>query len=72
MLQVSLQREAQLRSEAASALAAGEAARGALGKLRKDQEGERERVKRAISDMKKKMDRCVHFAPCSSTRMINL
>ena len=30
-----------------------------MSKLRKDHEGERERVKKAISDMKKKMDRCI-------------
>ena len=31
---------------------------GALGKLRREQEAERERVKRAIAEMKRKLDRC--------------
>ena len=35
-----------------------EAGRGALTKLRKDHEGERERVKKVMGDLKKKMDRC--------------
>lgn len=37
--------------------AAAEAARAALAKARRDQEGERERVKKAMGDMKRKIDR---------------
>lgn len=60
VLQDWARREAELRAEAASAAAASEVARGALAKLRKDHEGERERVKKVIGDMKKKIDRCGH------------
>ena len=38
--------------------AAAKEKEGALGKLRREQEAERERVKRAIAEMKKKLDRC--------------
>lgn len=51
-------REAESRSERLAAASGVEAGRGALAKLRKDHEGERERVKKVMGDLKKKMDRC--------------
>lgn len=48
--------------EAVAARAAAEAAavegEAALARLRREQEVERERVKRALADLKKKLDRC--------------
>ena len=52
------QRSAELQTEAAAASEAAEAAKAAAAKLRKDQENERERVKKVMGDMKKKLDRC--------------
>ncbi len=56
------QRSAELQAEAAAASEAAEAAKAVAAKLRKDQENERERVKKLMGDMKKKMDRCSPFS----------
>jgi hypothetical protein len=48
-----------LQAEAAAASQAAEAAKAAAAKVRKDQENERERVKKLMGDMRKKLDRCV-------------
>ena len=58
------QRSAELQTEASAASEAAEAAKAAAAKLRKDQENERERVKKVMGDMKKKMDRCLALEPC--------
>ena len=51
------QRAAELQGEAAAASQATETAKAAAAKLRRDQENERERVKKVMGDMKKKLDR---------------
>lgn len=59
-----------MRAELAAAVSGVEAGRGALAKLRKDHEGERERVKKVMGDLKKKMDRCEiwHIYRCKEWR----
>ena len=54
------QRSAEMQAEATAAAQATDAAKAAAAKLRKDQENERERVKKLMGDMKKKLDRCSH------------
>ena len=51
------------RAAAEAAAAEGEAA---LGRLRREQEAERERVKRALADLRKKLDRRARRGPCGS------
>ena len=62
-------RSAELQAEAAAASQAAEAAKAAAAKVRKDQENERERVKKLMGDMRKKLDRFSAARPCTSRQM---